>query len=225
MSAESYSGRQNVGYLGEAYDRFAGFVEALESIQKYRAVRIVLFFRKHDDWLRSGYLHQVRMGTGKTFDSHVASFSESDLNWSARAKLLSQFDARFYDYEDFRADPEAVIRDMCLFWRVKFPFGKRLPSAHVNSAPATVAGLRFQWAHSRMRRILLGEIARPYRTSRLDQNFDDRAKTFGFKGIGKLTETLNLPNFIRLRAVDDWEKLKPFLRKVSRPTINAPLVD
>lgn len=216
LSAEAYSGRQRAHYKNESIERFWGFMKGLEEIERFRETRTVIFFREHREWLISGFLNQKRQGVQRSFTEHCNAFSESDLNWTIRAKQLSRYNCRMFDFNDFIESPEHVVKKICTFWdlplREEIDYLQRVNDSSynlidlylhylTNTCLGVARKFGVQWA-ARQNSV---RIIRELSNNRLAN------KCFN---INEYKKSLVVPKEIDTFCKDDWARVRKFVEEV-----------
>ena len=218
ISSESLSGRQKCNYPGESIERFNGFMDGLRLIGADREIKVVIFFRKHLEYLQSAYLHQHRRGSRRSWSEFYQGFGGLDLSWAYRAQKLAESDieCRLYDYADLRINPSGVMADVARFFN-KQPVNWASPPQRVNAAPKTIIPQYMSHYCSIFSSIVKrGGVkldVNSFLDDRIMYRVDRFASSIRMPSIDKLKRSLSLPKMLEEKFEDDWQALRPYLRQ------------
>lgn len=160
LSQENLSGVLLPSRPGESWRRFETFVDAALGLNPHP--RLIMMVRPHLEWLWSAYLDRAKRGYKGAFPDYVALFSQSDLSWAERVRVLrAEFDGVLVmSHGDLREHPAATLRRIAKF------AGREITeetlkvlttgSAAVNEAPQTSFAMtvaRFAYSRRTLRTI------------------------------------------------------------------------
>jgi hypothetical protein len=127
LSHERLSGSCNPGL---ARGNFEEGLSLIARVQSHGYVpKIVLVIRRHEDWLRSAFMQEIkkrrrvsgiRISDSGALDRYARSFDEDILSWSRYAELLSsRYELLLLDYDDLRVRRRDFVRAILGFSGVK----------------------------------------------------------------------------------------------------------
>jgi hypothetical protein len=209
ISCEKISGKLKPNKPGESWEIFEEFLEALNSFSsRYENdIKIIIFLRKQEDWVKSAYLYTKKEGSSDSFPQYLNRFNEKDLSWQRRISTLwnQKYKLLLINWEDFLNSQEEIIEMIVNFLEVKVgnkeELYKNLARQNKrNISPKTKPALIYSNLKSRFRlfvnRVFFLKI----------QNRDWQDKEIEF--LNKFGKSLNLviPDYLLEFFKEDWSK-------------------